>query len=61
MTEASLIPMDQMIEMTTSSSCKKIESLSGQTKNAGASESWAKIDNHLVEKTQNMSILNLVH
>ena len=39
-----LIPMDQMIEMTINKSPKAVEDLSGVTENKGASERWMRIN-----------------
>ena len=54
-----MIPMDQMIEMSINRSSKEIAGLSGLTENLGASERWMRINHllaalkqHLEERTQ---------
>ena len=51
----SMIPMDQIIEMTINRSCKEIGGLSGKTENVGASERWAKIHHHMVARREHLN------
>ena len=51
----SMIPMNQIIEMTMNQSCKEIGGLSGKTQNVGASERWAEIHHHMIAMREHLN------
>ena len=51
----SRIPFDQVTKMTINRSCKDVGGLSGNTQNAGATEMWRKIHNHIVALREHLN------
>ena len=51
-----MIPMDQMIEMTINKSSKMVGGLSDVTENKGASEKWMRINHFLAALKQNLDL-----
>ena len=53
-----MIPMEQMIEMTINRSSKETGGLSGKTVNVGATERWERIHHHMVAMRERLNYKN---
>ena len=50
-----MIPMDQMIEITINRSSKETGGLSGKTEKVGATERWGRIHHHMVAMREHLN------